>query len=145
MRSVGPSSQSTCARSLDGCVVTARARGVQDGRGGAVVIVQRFGSALNLNVHLHAMVLDGVFATDAQGTVRFHAASSHPAPGLMPLLVTIARRVQRLLARRGVSDGGDGVDIVDPWADEAPTLAGLAAASVRGVAALGLRAGPWFT
>jgi hypothetical protein len=27
----------------------ARARGVRDGRGGAVVIVQRFGSALNLN------------------------------------------------------------------------------------------------
>lgn len=42
-----------------------------DGRGGAVAIVQRFGAALNLNVHVHALVLDGVFATDSGGTVRF--------------------------------------------------------------------------
>lgn len=42
-------------------------RGVA-GRGGAVVVLQRFGGALNLNVHLHALVLDGVFACD--GCVR---------------------------------------------------------------------------
>jgi hypothetical protein len=29
-----------------------------------VAIVQRFGGALNLNVHLHALVLDGVFVLD---------------------------------------------------------------------------------
>jgi len=84
-------------------------QGLPGGRGGAVVIVQRFGSALNLNVHLHAMVLDGVFARD----------------------VAIARRIQRLLGRRGIVDDSDGVD-VNPFADDAPTLAGLAAASVRG-------------
>ncbi|NQW03164.1 MAG: hypothetical protein HQ485_03965 [Acidobacteria bacterium] len=60
---------------------------------------------------------------------------------MTPLLVTLARRIGRLLARHGVSDGRDGVDVADPWADEMPTLAGLAAASVRGMAALGLRAG----
>ena len=38
--------------------------GVAGGRGGAVVVLQRFGGALNLNVHLHALVLDGVFASD---------------------------------------------------------------------------------
>jgi len=121
----------------------ARQRGVTNGRGGAVVIVQRFGSALNLNVHLHALVLDGVFARGADGTLRFHAAPAHPVPDLMPLLVTIATRVQRLLTRRGVVDGGDGLGLEgwDPFADDAPTLAGLAAASVRGVAALGPRAG----
>jgi len=52
------------------------------------------------------------------------------------LLVTIARRIQRLLARRRLVDDSDGVD-VDPFADDAPTLAGLAAESVRGVSALG--------
>ena len=36
--------------------------GAGDGRGGAVAVVQRFGGALNLNVHVHALVLDGVFA-----------------------------------------------------------------------------------
>ncbi len=119
----------------------ARARGVRDGRAGAVVIVQRFGSALNLNVHLHAMVMDGVFTRDARGDVRFHAARYPATPDVTPVLVTLARRIGRLLARHGVSGGAEGVDVADPWAEETPTLAGLAAASVRGVAALGLRAG----
>jgi hypothetical protein len=119
----------------------ARARGVRDGRGGAVVIVQRFGSALNLNVHLHAMVMDGVFTRDGRGDVRFHAARYPTTPDVTPLLVTLARRIGRLLARHGVSGGAEGVDVADPWAEETPTLAGLAAASVRGVAALGPRAG----
>jgi hypothetical protein len=39
-----------------------------------VVIVQRFGSALNVNVHGHALVLDGVFAEDGAGALRVHPA-----------------------------------------------------------------------
>jgi hypothetical protein len=38
-----------------------------DPRGGAVAIVQRFGGALNLNIHVHALVLDGVFARAEDG------------------------------------------------------------------------------
>ena len=45
----------------------AQADGVPDGRGGAVAVIQRFGGALNLNVHVHALVLDGVFARDHAG------------------------------------------------------------------------------
>jgi hypothetical protein len=30
------------------------------GSSGAVVLAQRFGGALNLNLHLHALVLDGI-------------------------------------------------------------------------------------
>lgn len=50
----------------------------------------------------------------------------------MPALVTITGRIQRLSARRGVSDCSDGVEVLDPFADDAPTLTELAAASVRG-------------
>ena len=39
----------------------ARRTGVADGRSGAVVMIQRFEGALNLNVHIHALVIDGVF------------------------------------------------------------------------------------
>jgi Putative transposase len=39
----------------------ARTRGLGDARSGAVIVVQRFGGALNLNVHFHALMLDGVF------------------------------------------------------------------------------------
>jgi Putative transposase len=50
-------------------------RGVIDGRGGAVAIVQRFGAALNVNIHVHALVLDGVFAPNGFGGMTWHRAA----------------------------------------------------------------------
>jgi len=41
------------------------------GQSGAVSVVQRVSSDLRLNPHLHAIVLDGVFATD-NGSPVFH-------------------------------------------------------------------------
>ncbi len=38
---------------------------------GAVTLVQRFGSALNLNIHLHVLCLDGVYALRPDGSLRF--------------------------------------------------------------------------
>jgi hypothetical protein len=106
---------------------------------GAVAIIQRFGGALNLNVHVHALVPDGVFVWE-RGRVRFRRARP-PAPGeLARLLETIMRRVRRLLVRRGVWDDA-AADVWDPWREEQPMLAQVAAASVRGVGALGSRAG----
>jgi hypothetical protein len=50
----------------------ARADGIVDPRGGGVAVVQRFGGALNLNIHVHALVLDGVFARGGDGRLAFH-------------------------------------------------------------------------
>jgi hypothetical protein len=119
----------------------ARRSGVIDGRGGAVAIVQRFGAALNLNVHIHALVMDGVFAPDGAGGLRFFPAPSTGPGDVATLLATIERRIGKLLTRRGVADGSERFDAPDRWSEEAPALAGLAAAFVRGVAALGVRAG----
>ncbi len=44
---------------------------------GAVTLIQRFGSAANLNIHLHCLVLDGVYRLSADGTPEFVEA---PAP-----------------------------------------------------------------
>jgi hypothetical protein len=38
---------------------------------GAVTLIQRFGSALNLNIHFHMLYLDGVYAEDNYGKTRF--------------------------------------------------------------------------
>ena len=114
----------------------AREDGVKDGRSGAVTIVQRFGGSVNLNVHYHAIVLDGVFANDGD-TVRFHPCPPLDAADVDEVLATLTAYVGRLLAQRGSDDGG----MLDEWADEAPVLAGLAAASVQGRVALGSRAG----
>ena len=71
---------------------------------GAVTFVQRFGGSLNLNVHFHVVVLDGVYTRDDQQRVAFSAAQ---APSRLEL-DTIVRRVQdRSLAwlrRRGRRD-----------------------------------------
>lgn len=78
----------------------ARRDGVPDGRSGAVAIVQRFGGALNLNVHLHALVLDGVFVLD-EGVVKFHPVRRLMREDVAAVVALIARRVERLLGRRG--------------------------------------------
>ena len=115
--------------------------GVAGGRGGGVAIVQRFGAALNLNVHIHALIIDGVFVADGGDRVRFCPAAPVGEGELAVLLGVIERRLVTMLARRGITDGRDGVDVPDPSSEETPALAGLAAASVRGVRALGPRAG----
>jgi len=60
----------------------AREAGARAPRGGAFFVIQRFGSDLRLNVHLHALFLDGTFGADgvfftapAPSTLR-----SHPLP-----------------------------------------------------------------
>jgi Putative transposase len=38
---------------------------------GAVTVIQRFDSALRLNVHMHTLMLDGVYVKNADGGIRF--------------------------------------------------------------------------
>ena len=38
---------------------------------GAITLIQRFGSAANLNIHLHCLVLDGVYRCDTEGEPVF--------------------------------------------------------------------------
>jgi len=45
-----------------------RALGIVGGQTGAITFLQRFGSAMNLNPHLHAVVPDGLFVADDAGT-----------------------------------------------------------------------------
>jgi hypothetical protein len=119
----------------------ARLDGVRDGRSGGVAILQRFGAALNLNVHVHALVLDGVYLEDAEGGLVFHALEAPTEDAMARVLTVVAERIRRLLERRGC--GPEAADDVaeDAWSGEAAGLAGLAAASVQGRAALGLRGG----
>jgi hypothetical protein len=115
--------------------------GVPDGRGGAVAILQRFGAALNLNVHVHAPEFDGVFAQAGDGTVVFHPALPLTDGDVAAVLDIVRRRIERLLERRGLGEEDQSGTAPDVWIGEAPVLAGIAAASVQGRIALGPRAG----
>lgn len=71
---------------------------------GAVTLIQRFGSALNLNVHLHMLILDGVYATgsDAAQAPLFRRAPAPTATQLQYLLERISQRIGRYLERQGL-------------------------------------------
>jgi hypothetical protein len=65
------------------------------------VFIQRFGSAMNLHLHVHTLALDGVYAN-----TRDPGATPHflplPPPGddeVARVLAGTARRLQRLLAK----------------------------------------------
>lgn len=79
-----------------------------DAKTGGVSFVQRFGSTLNLHVHFHVMLLDGVFvdAKDSE-TLAFHSSPKPTVNDVHSLTLTVLRRVRTLLRRRGFLDPKD--------------------------------------
>ncbi len=72
------------------------------GKTGAVTLVQRFGSALNLNVHFHMIFLDGVYRTEGTDPPVFRHVSAPGAKDLQILIELIAARIGHLLEQRGL-------------------------------------------
>ena len=118
----------------------ARRAGIHDAETGAVTAIQRFGSGLNLNVHLsHARPRRGVRARRRSLALRARAAAG--AARARAARRAIARRVERVLARHGLPLDEADADARDPLAEDAPALAALCAASVTGRSVLGRAAG----
>jgi len=69
---------------------------------GSVTLIQRFGSALNLNVHFHMLFLDGVYAKNKYGKAIFQRTNAPPQEELAQLVHTISHRVARYLERQGI-------------------------------------------
>jgi Putative transposase len=115
----------------------ARERGVLGGRCGSVTFIQRFGSAANLNLHAHAIVLDGVFTEAPNGALRFAPAEPPNDEDIAKLLATIRTRIIRHLERHGLLQD----DQADPFSDEAPLLASCYATSIAHRQTLGKRPG----
>lgn len=113
----------------------ARKKGYANIQCGSVSLVQRFGSSLNLNVHLHALMMDGVYATHPQQGRGLHFVRV-PAPSTEEvgvLVEKIARRAERWLAKQGYETNEDwDVDACDalPLFQEA-SIAGRTATGAR--------------
>ncbi len=118
-------------------------RGLRGARGGAVTAIQRFGSALNLNIHFHTLALQGVFVDDRNGGLRFVANPEPSNLEVATLLASISRRITRLAKRHGIDleHASEEECGIDPLASESPLLAGICGASVLGRIATGRRAG----
>ncbi|TMB35759.1 MAG: transposase, partial [Deltaproteobacteria bacterium] len=78
-------------------------------RTGAVTFVQRFGGALNLNVHFHCLVPDGVFVEEQPG-IRFVPLPGPSEDEVRDVLRRIARRVRKLLRPRAEATDSDSRD-----------------------------------
>jgi hypothetical protein len=108
-------------------------------QGGAVTLLQRFGGALNLNLHLHMLVLEGGNYETNDGP-KFWWVEPPTDAEIKQLVETIAKRVIRSLQKQGhFRDGNE--DVSDDA--ESDPLSELQAASVRNRVALGKRRGEW--
>ncbi len=103
---------------------------------GVITFVQRFGSALNLNVHLHGQFSDGVFLKTALGQVVFQKTRAPTLADIRNITEKVAKRVHRWLEKRVQKMGEE-----DALQQEQPLLASCYASSLRYLTAFGNNAG----
>lgn len=112
--------------------VRRRAGVTRKAQGGAVTVEPRFGSALNLNLHLHSAVLDGVYVEDLRaGGLKFVEARPPTDEEVQALAERVRDRIRRLFEREGIElDGASGES------EEPELFDAIRAASIRDLIAL---------
>jgi hypothetical protein len=106
--------------------------GVHAEQCGAVTFLQRFGSALNLNLHYHTLALDGayVYPDVYEEAPRFFVLPAPRHDEVGRVLAGTARRIARVLDSRAEEEDDD-------HPRDKPLLAALASASLRTRIAVG--------
>ncbi len=90
----------------------ARALGLADPAWGAITVIQRFGSALQLTPHFHTLGMDGVYTIEAGRRASFHPLPPPTRQEIRDIVSEVRRRVIASLRRRGLISPEDGT-----WAD----------------------------
>jgi hypothetical protein len=75
---------------------------LKEGATGAVTLIQRFGSALNLNIHFHILFLGGVYVHPDDRPPRFRRVKAPAKSELQDLVQRISQPVGRCLERQGI-------------------------------------------
>jgi len=131
---------------------------VRQAHTGSVTFVQRFDSALRLNVHLHVLALDGVYVQDERGTLTFYDLDEPTADEVAEVAQRTALRIrdsmlklglrpdpaleqtqgedQLQLGETGFDDGQDATD-----AEQHPALLACYSAATQGLDLFAERAG----
>jgi hypothetical protein len=113
---------------------------------GSVTFIQRFGSALQLNLHVHLIALEGVYLdrTEAGLKPRFVKVEPPSDADIAAVVEKISHRVIRKLRQLGYLEAGIDATVAtgyDPLGEDEPELARTMAASVQQRIAFGERAG----
>ena len=91
---------------------------VEDAHTGMVTVIQRFDSALRLNVHFHTLVLDGVYVKSDDGELRFLRLPRPSEDDVYEVAMRTATRVKAYLEKRGRTSNeqsnGDGAGEIEP-------------------------------
>ncbi len=107
---------------------------------GAVTLIQRFGSAANLNIHLHCLMLDGVYRL-TNGVPVFQSTPAPTTAQLQVVLRRIITRLMKVLTRKGfLIQEEQGISYLADT-DRDPALAPLHSSACTYRIALGPRAG----
>lgn len=69
---------------------------------GAVTLIQRFGSALNLNLHFHILFIDGVYQQQNNNKLRFRRVNAPTTDELNTLVASISQKVASYLEGEGL-------------------------------------------
>ena len=85
---------------------------VENGRTGCVAFIQRFGSAANLNVHLHIIALDGCYEEKSTGDLKFYNADAPWENSLLTLTQNISLMINIYLIKKGYLEVLDDISFV---------------------------------
>ena len=91
--------------------------------------IQRFGSALNLNIHFHMLFLEGVL-TQEHGKVKFRRVKAPSHSNMEELVNTISYRIAQYLEKTGLIQRDMDNTYLDLPIDDEDNLLHLQAASV---------------
>ena len=125
----------------------ARSQGTNDSTPGSISFTQRWGSALNLNPHLHIICPDGVY-TNHQGKAKFRNIDAITDDEVAELISKISERILKYLRRLGYLNK-EGEIVTNPVADELfqeyESINIAIQASIAGKIAFGANAGKYVT
>ena len=107
---------------------------------GAVTYIQRFGSALNLNIHFHMLFLEGVI-TQEHGKMTFKRVKAPSHSNMEALVNTISQRIAQYLEKAGLIQRDIDNTYLDLPINDEDSLLPLQAASVSYRIAVGADTG----
>jgi hypothetical protein len=118
-------------------------RSVAEAHTGAVTIVQRFDSALRLNVHPHTLVIDGVYVQEGDNDrLVFYPLPAPTHAEVAAVAGRIAERAEAVMRKHGRWVDGDNADSEpDPLSLEQPVLSACYQGCAQGIDVLSSRAG----
>ena len=109
---------------------------------GAVTLIQRFGSALNLNIRFHLLIIDGVYLPRNKTPPLFRRVKASDRAELEVLMHHISQRVGRCLERMGLLVRDAGSEYLNlPLPEEHNPMAQLIGSSVTYRIAVGPQQG----